>query len=46
MTTTPPTFAYKRIAPFPSLELSSSATPSSAHFTTGKPSVIHFYNSG
>ena len=46
MTTAPPAFAYRRLSPFPSLELSPSATPSSAHFTTGRPSVIHFYNSG
>lgn len=44
--TTPPIFAYQRIAPFPSMELASSPTPSSAHFTTGSPTVIHFYNSG
>jgi len=44
--TAPPTFAYRRIASFPSLELSASATPSSAHVTTGRPCVIHFYNAG
>ena len=43
---TPPNFSFLGLSAFPSMEVSTDLTPSSSLFCTGRPSVIHFYNSG
>jgi hypothetical protein len=44
--TSPPTFAFNVVAPFPSLAVANELTHFAFLTTAGKPVVVHFYNSG
>jgi hypothetical protein len=39
-------FNFRRIAPFPSLQLDAELTAATSLFTNGRPTVVHFYNGG